>query len=225
MFLNSIWISSPFEIDKLVLRFLEILNYIYSLTNIKKNTFEWFIKEYFEKNSITTKNFTVIILYKLNKRIILILNEDNKWIEAGPEDERELAESQQAKKILIFNKEKYNKIVGFIGYEKSNRYLIFKTKDMDSKRDTGARCDEAGKIKTIDILNKIVGEDKYTKETTKLIKDKDGNVIQEAIGQTELCVIQEFTLRYYDDIKKDNNRWFLTPELAIFHKLYNIIIK
>ena len=203
----------------------EILNYIYSLTNIKKNTFEWFIKEYFEKNSITTKNFTAIILYKLNKRIILILNEDNKWIEAGPEDERELAESQEAKKILIFNKEKYNKIVGFIGYEKSNRYLIFKTKDMDSKRDTGARCDEAGKIKTIDILNKIVGEDKYTKETTKLIKDKDGNVIQEAIGQTELCVIQEFTLRYYDDIKKDNNRWFLTPELAIFHKLYNIIIK
>ena len=31
-------------------------------------------------------------------------------------------------------------------------------------RNKGARCDEAGKIKTIDILNLIVGDEKYNKK-------------------------------------------------------------
>ena len=30
-------------------------------------------------------------MYKLNKRVIMILNKDNKWIPAEPEDEREIA--------------------------------------------------------------------------------------------------------------------------------------
>ena len=43
----------------------EILNYIYSLKTISKNSFEWFVKSYFENISITTKNFASIILYNL----------------------------------------------------------------------------------------------------------------------------------------------------------------
>jgi hypothetical protein len=112
-----------------------------------------------------------------------------------------------------------------MGYEKSNRYLVFKTKDIESSRDTGARCDESGKIKTLELLNKIIGEEKYTKESTRIIKDSEGNVIQDAIGQTELCVTEEFILRHYNKIKKDGKLWFLTPEMALLHKLYTIIIK
>jgi hypothetical protein len=149
----------------------------------------------------------------------MILNKKNKWIEAEPEDERELAESKEAKQQLNIDKNKFNSIIGFIGYEKNNRYLVFKTKDITAKRNTGARCDEAGKQKTIDLLNTILDEDKYTKENTKLIKEKDGTVIQEAMSQTELCVLQEFLLRYFNKIKKNENIWFLTPEMAIFLKL------
>jgi hypothetical protein len=203
---------------------LEVMNYLYSLENIKQSSFEWFAKEYFEINSIKTKNFTAFIMYKLNKRMIMILNENNKWIESEPEEQREIALSKETKGYLTMNIEDYNNIVGFIGYEKNNRYLVFKTKDMLSKRDTGARCDESGKLKTLQKLNEIVGENKYTNENTKLEKDTDGNIIKEAVGHVELCVLQEFILRYFNTIKREGKKWFLTPEMAIWHKLYTVFV-
>jgi hypothetical protein len=201
---------------------LELINYLYSLDTIKSGTIEWFAKDYFDKNIITTKNIRAIILYKLNKRMMMILNNDNQWINSEPEDEREIAESKEGKELLTFKIEDYNKIIGFIGYEKSNKYLVFKTKDMSSTRDTGARCDEAGKDKTMKKINEIIGETKYTNENTKVKKDTDGNIITEAITHTELCVIHEFILRYFNEIKQNNKKWFLTPEMAIFFKLYKV---
>ena len=201
---------------------LEVMNYLYSMEHIKKGTFEWLAKEYFEMNSITTKKFTVFIMYKLNKRMIMILNNNNKWVEAEPEDQREIAALKETKEFLNMNISEYNKIIGFIGYEKSNKYLAFKTKDILSKRDTGAICHEAGKAKTLQKLNEIVGENKYTNENTKVEKDSDGNIIREAVGQLELCVLQEFILRYFNTIKRDDKKWFLTPEMALWHKLYSV---
>jgi hypothetical protein len=151
----------------------------------------------------------------------MILNDENKWVEAEPEDQREIAASKGVKEMLTFNEGSYNRLIGFIGYEKSNRYLVFKTKDITSKRDTGARCDESGKIKTMQKLNEILGEIKYTKESTKTQKiGKD--IISEAVGQAELCVTQEFILRYFQIIKREGKQWFLTPELAIWYKMYTI---
>jgi hypothetical protein len=148
----------------------------------------------------------------------MILDKD-KWVEAEPEDQREIASSKEAKEYLTLTISDYNKIIGFIGYEKSNRYLVFKTKDITSKRDTGARCDESGKSKTIQKLNEIIGETKYTTENTKAIKESG----IEAIGQIELCVLQELLLRYFNTIKKNNKKWIFTPEMAIWHKFYTII--
>jgi hypothetical protein len=205
---------------------LELLNYIYSLHEIVTNSIEFFIKDYFERKSITTKNFNALILYNLNKRKILVFDDaGKKWVEAGPEDQREIAETNEVRELLNFKISDYNVIVGFMGYEKNNKYLTFKTKDMLSARDTGARCDEAGKNKTIQILNKIIGEEKYTKENTKIIKDDDKNVIQDAMGHVELCIIQEFILRYFDRIRKNNKKWFLSPEMALYYKLYTIHVK
>jgi superfamily II DNA or RNA helicase len=204
---------------------LDLMNYIYSLKEITENTIEFYIKDYFERKSISTKNFSAIILYNLNKRKIMIFNNNTKkWVEAEPEDQREIAETEEVRKMLDFKVSDYNSIVGFMGYEKNNKYLIFKTKDMLSSRDTGARCDEAGKNKTMQILNKILGEEKYTKENTKIQKDNK-NVIQEAIGHVELCVMQEFVLRFFDRIKKDDKKWFLSPEMALYFKLYTIHTK
>jgi hypothetical protein len=157
-------------------------------------------------------------MYKLNKQIIMILNNNNKWVPAQRSD-------IDIQKYLTFNPDEYNKIIGFIGYEKRNRYLIFKTKNMTSYRDTGAICDQAGKAGILLKLNEIVGENKYTTENTKLKKDKNGNIISEAVGQDELCVLQEFILRFFHTIKKDNKSWFLTPEMAILYKLYTFFNK
>jgi len=200
---------------------LELMNYLYSLDKMTKNSLEWYAKEYFQMNSIITKNYNAFIMYKLSKRVIMILNEENKWIEAEPEDQREIASSKSAKEMLSFTPNDYNKIVGFIGYEKSNRYLAFKTKDITSKRDTGARCDESGKIKTMQKLNELLGKEIYTKENTKTQK-QGKEIISEAVGQVELCVTHEFILRYFNSIKREDKKWFLTPELAIWHKMYTI---
>jgi hypothetical protein len=163
-------------------------------------------------------------MYKLNKRMIMILNRNNKWVEAEPEDQIEIAGSTEAKDYLKMKPEDYNRNVGFIGYEKSNRYLVFKTKDMLmlSKHNIGARCDEAGKGKTLQKLNEILGENKYTNENTKAEKDGDGNVIREAVGHVELCVLQEFLLRFFNTIKREDKNWFINPEMAIWHKLYTV---
>jgi ubiquitin len=73
-------------------------------------------------------------------------------------------------------------------------------------------------------LNEIIGEDKYTIENTKAMKDEDGNIIQEAVGNVELCVLEEFILRYFNVSEHNNKKWFLTPELAIYFKLYTIFV-
>jgi len=129
-----------------------------------------------------------------------------------------LAKSKEAKEQLNIKQEDYNDVVGFIGLEKGNKYLVFKTKDIFAKRNKGARCDESGKEKTMAKLNKIIGKDVYTKESTKAQKNEDGIVIHEAIGQPELCVLQEFLLRYFNKTKKNDKIWFVTPEMAIYQK-------
>lgn len=164
--------------------------------------------------------------------MILILNERNKWVEAGPEDQREIAMSEEAKQELVFDKSKYNRIVGFIGYEKNNKYLTFKTKDIDSSRDTGARCDESGKEKTIKKLealldkqtfNSLILRPKINKDN-EIVVDKDDNPVEEIIGHSEMCVLSELVLRYLNsnNLKKDSKKYFVTPELAIYYKLYKV---
>ena len=128
--------------------------------------------------------------------------------------------------LVSLNKSIPNGIIGFIGYKKNSKNYIFKTKDVFLPRDTGASCIEAGKSKTLATLNKIVNNDEaYTKENTKLVKDEDGNVIREAVGENELCVLQEFILRKYNRIEKDDKLWFLTPDMAIHYKIYTPTLK
>jgi hypothetical protein len=220
-FLISFLVSHMIELQ-LFDEKLELMNYLYSLNKIQRQTLEWYTKEYFEINSITTKKFTAFIMYKLGKIIIMILDENNQWVQAEPEEQREIAADKNVKELLTFKISEYNKIIGFIGYGKNSRYLVFKTKDITSKRDTGARCDESGKIKTMEKLNEIIGEEKYTKESTKTQKEGK-EIISEAVGQVELCIFQEFILRYFNTIKKEDKKWFLTPEFALWYKMYTIV--
>jgi len=203
---------------------INVMNYIYSLDSIPQHSLERYVKNYFEKNTITTKSFNVFITYNLNKRMIMILNDENKWVAARSEDQREIAAAPETKEFLAFNQDDYNTIVGFIGYEKGNKDLAFKTKNMNSKRDTGARCDQAAKNKNLTRLNEIIGEEKYTIENTKAIKDEDGNIIKESIGNVELCVLEEFILRFFNEYPKNGKKWFLTPEMAIWNKLYTVFV-
>lgn len=189
---------------------LELYNYYYRFSEILneeyiENTFEFMLRATLEKNIIKTSRFSAIILYSSSKRHIMIWNKASKtWINAEPEDEIEVGKEVTQKYGL--KAEKFAHLVGFIGFEHKNRYLVFKVKDMKSLRNKGARCDESVKSKKIQILNEIVGEEKYNKENTR------GAV------QAELCSLQELLLRYYNKEKKDGKMWFLNFETSMIYK-------
>ena len=96
-------------------------------------------------------------------------------------------------------KETFNEIIGFIDYDAADG-LTFKTKDTTSSRNSGAKCINAGKVKTVKQLNTIIGGPvTFTPDNTK------------QISQNILCIIQEFLMRYYN-ITRPDILWFITHE-------------
>jgi hypothetical protein len=185
---------------------LQLIKYIYSFDSFEENTFEYYVKRYLDKKLIKTDRLTSIILFSGDKIHVMILK-DKKWHQAEPEDEREIAMETVAK--MDYMKYELNNLIGFIGQDQKNRYLIFKVKDMEAKRNTGARCDEAGKPKKIAVLIELLGQelfDKYTQGTTK------------GMVQGELCSLQELLFRYYNKTKKNNKLWFFDFETAMLSK-------
>jgi hypothetical protein len=185
---------------------VNLINYIYSFDELEENSLKHHIKKYLDSKIIRTKRLTSIILFSADKLHVMILKGKN-WVRAEAEDEREVA--METAKTLDFTKFEVNNIIGFIGLEVKNRYLIFKVKDMEAKRNTGARCDESSKPRKIAILTELMGEEmfgKYTNETTK------------GMVQPELCSLEEMLFRYYNKSKKNNKVWFFDFESAMLSK-------
>ena len=72
-------------------------------------------------------------------------------------------------------------------------------------------------------FDSLVLRPKLNKEN-EIVVDKDDNPVEEMIGHSEMCVLLETMLRYLNssNLKKDNKKYFLTPELAIYYKLYKV---
>ena len=180
-----------------------------------KNSIEYLIKNHFNRNIITINKGIIsryLLFYNKNKNTspetILRYNNDMKqWEEVDSEDKIEIMNYDIIKKAWFIESEKLNDIIGFVSYENKNKYMVFKTKNNKLLRNKGARCDEAGKIKTIDILNLIVGDEKYNKKNTS------------SYNQIDLCILQEFILRYYNMLNKNNKIWFVNPDVALFNKI------
>lgn len=180
---------------------VELLNYLYSLDIVDERSFEGLAKEYLDKKILKTSALTAIILYDMDKRRILKLDEKkNKWVDAEPEDVKDL--SLLIKENFSIKTSDFNNLVGFIGNDDKKKFMVFKLKNMKEKRHTGARCDQKTKAKILESMNEIEGEEKYTKENTK------------GVVQAELCPLQEFTLRNYSKNKKNGKIWFLDSETA-----------
>ena len=80
--------------------------------------------------------------------------------------------------------------IGFMVNFKKD-YMVFKIRDMSKPRNTGARCDQASKVKSVRFLNEL-GEEQYTTKTK--------------MSRQELCVIQEFVLRKFELERKDEKK-------------------
>jgi hypothetical protein len=186
---------------------LELFKYLYLTDAMEENSFEWYAKSYFLNKIIKGKRFSAIVLYNKDKRHILInrKNSDSSesWVNAEPEDIHDI--SPYIREKFIIKESEYNELVGFISFETKQSHYVFKIKNVNAKRNTGARCDEKTKAKNISVMNEILSEEKYTKENTK-------NMVNQ-----ELCTLQEFTMRYFNKIKKNDKIWFLDTELAMIY--------
>ena len=185
---------------------LQLINYIYLFDVFEENTFEYYVKKYLDKKIIRTPRLISLILFSGDKIQVMIFK-NKKWYHAESEDEREIAIETVSQMDYI--KYELNNLIGFIGQDQKNRYLVFKVKDMEAKRNTGARCDEASKTKKVAILIELMGQslfDTYTGGTTK------------GLVQPELCSLQELLFRYYNKTKKNNKLWFFDFETAMLSK-------
>jgi hypothetical protein len=192
---------------------VSLLNYIYSFETLEENSIEFLIKTHF---SSTTHNVQlpnesnqtlVMLLYNKNTQTnndnVFVLNTTtNIWEETNPEDKLYI---QNAITDWRIEQSTLNNIVGYIGYENKNQYMVFKSKNMSSHRNTGARCDEAGKIKTINALNEVLGNEHFSKENTS------------KLTQVDMCILLEFILRNYNSINYNNKTWFLNPDVVLYN--------
>jgi hypothetical protein len=168
------------------------------------------IKSYLDDNIRFESDgrFAYMIINKNKPDLYLV--SDAKLVKAEPLDYKDFAGKI---KMRMYPPATYNDIIGFIINIRGSENKVFKTKEVDLKRNTGARCDQAGKKTVLRIINKIVENDdeieegRYTTENTKTLKGH------------QMCSEQEFLLRYYKSIQKDDKIWFLTYEEAILNDI------
>ena len=86
---------------------------------------------------------------------------------------------------------------------KKNNEVVFKIKTKNTTQ-KGARCDQANKSETINLIKEIVKNNRSIDIT-----------IPEKISNNILCCAQEVILRYFNE-KDDKNTWFVNPERSAF---------
>jgi hypothetical protein len=196
---------------------IDVLNYVYSGKSLDiafpgDAMFKRFIpkvKTYLMSKVVVGKGVTGILMFDGPSRVenvhMFVLRNDS-WHAAEPEDKIRLKDPILQKYRLKSNLHNY---VGFIGFETNKKYMVYKVKDTLNKRSTGFRCDQAGKKKTVAILDDIESE----------TKEKDIRDIRDTKDSAfELCVRQEFTLRYYELNNEKGKTWYLDTETAIINE-------
>ena len=197
---------------------VKLLEYIYSLETINQNSIEWNIRDYFETNNSFTKGSSQYVFLYEGDSILKIFKIIPNGIEllSDYEINTKLSKTDEFNQLKLTSSVNKSFIMGFYSFEKSNSNYVFKLKEMKSTkdRDTGARCGASFKNVIMRQLNEIMDDVIFTEENVKLIKDDKGNVIQDKVTRPELCIFAELVLRYFEKIKKNEERWFLTIDSA-----------
>jgi len=175
-----------------------ILNYLEAVDTEDRIASD--IRAYYANITVASHGLVAIILQNSGKLEPIIKSEQGSWVKAQPQDNIDLKDELLKLIHGIMPIAKHiNEYVGFmVNFKKE--YMVFKVREIAQTRNTGARCDQASKSKTIQILN-IIGEDQYTNKSP--------------MGRQELCIIMEFVLRKNNMEKLNNKRWFLRPVEAV----------
>tara|TARA_B100000902_G_scaffold356618_1_gene370408 strand:+ start:51 stop:1190 length:1140 start_codon:yes stop_codon:yes gene_type:complete len=177
---------------------LEVINYLYQ--DDADDDMTRYIKEYFRDITMTDKGITGIMLQNTGNPQLVVSRDGKTFTLAQPEDVIDLtAKINEIKNLILPMADKLASHIGFMVNFKKD-YMVFKIRDMSKPRNTGARCDQASKVKSVRFLNSL-GEEQYTTKTK--------------MSRQELCIVQEFLMRRFDIERKDGRKWFLRPSEAI----------
>lgn len=180
----------------------------------KKVLFTYLLQDVPNDNEYIPIMKTYMKTFLLKKKVYMIADgPDNKYYIT--EDDR-LVESppltmEDVLKLPRMDKGIYNtSIFGFMSFFKDkNDGNVFKMKTFERKNMSGAVCKQATKQKIIQYIHSIIDTPYAPKEITK-------------ITSVPLCGELELMLRHFDYTKKDDKKWFLHTEDAIFHKVSNL---
>ena len=229
---------------------IDLFNYLYNDKNKDKNKdnqeIEQFlsgVKTVIEKYYIMKKDERKgILLIKEKKRqfknkkdessdnkkkvtdigLVLVLYDDNdndyRWYETERITDYNSMHESIKKDIVI--KKNLNETIGFLMYFIGKDYLIFKTKNLKGKRNTGSRCDQKtiNKNKNIlydDILDKVAGLKDYFINKD----DKEKDIFE---NKKSICIMQEFMLYIFNENKVNGKIWFLDPIKSILSNIENV---
>lgn len=187
---------------------LQLLNYIFSIRSVSSGSIESSIREYFNRQIIPdAEGRPCVLLYDKYTPLVYMM-QNNQWTPLEPYEQSQLLSSDAANQQ--FSLRRAADVVGFMAYNPDATEMIFKTKKISSKRDTGARCDQALKSKTVTQINLFLGKEILT---TDLLK-------KQKISPSELCVFEELLLRVFSAIHKERKIWFISPEMALINRFY-----
>ena len=182
---------------------IDLFHYIYyeKKDNLDGNEFK--VKDILDEKKISFKDGNVIMeaIYteKKNKGVLMLFDK-NDIVEGTNED---INDFKNVIETLKPDKKLFNQYLGFT-YNVRNNIMVFKLKNLGEKRNKGARCDQSGKDESIKKYNKIVNKLYYNSDNTK------------NISQIEICIEQEFILRFWQHIRKEGKIWYLSNDKAIF---------
>jgi len=176
----------------------------------QRHELESSIKAYFDERIMTENRKRGVFLNKDNSGKLFIQDDADpaEWKEAEPQDINKFAPSISKMIVPI---SRLSDRVGFMSLFK-NQDMVFYVKDMHNERNSGARCDSAGKTRIIEFLNHILGRSIYSQENTK------------TISHMGLCVILEMVMRHKTDETEGKRHWYITPEQAVLIKIKEIAI-
>jgi len=181
---------------------LSLLNYMETLTE-QDDVLLNHTRAYFKHKFVHSKDRIGLQLQNLGKQQLIVSSPTlpRQWSIAKPQDYEDLSEeiTKNIQKVIPIQ-ERLNKYIGSMVIFKKD-YMVFKIRDMSQSRNSGARCDQASKIKSIKILTDVLEETQYT--------------VKSSFSRYELCIIQEFWFRHKDLEQTQQKRWFLTPYESI----------
>ena len=164
-----------------------------------------YVQRYLDEHLLTSNDGKLHGFFSPHETETLYIQE-YEWREATPSETLKFNNALASSK---YDLEDFSQYVGFMILFNKKEY-VFKVKNIEKKRHKGARCDQASKGVSLKLMNEIM-------ESVYNVKDVYTTKSVNKIPTQQICIEQEFLLRYLNETKE--GIWFLSPEQAVINRI------